>query len=266
VIPPPVTVIRPSLVLGPGLAVLITILNVPLLLPLVGVTFSQDVALLDALHDLLDVTFTVCVAVVDEVSHVFVFSVKVGAGGACVTFIVRVIPPPVTVIRPVLAAVPVLLLAIILNEPLLLPLAGVTLSQEVALLDTVHDLLDVTFTVRSPAFDAMSTEVVFTVNAAAAGAPACVTVISRVIPPPITLTVAVLDDVLVLVVAFIENEPLPVRLVGDMLEIVSQAVLLLVIFHDVLELILTVALPDAEPGDQVLLDTVSVLDKGEIGK
>jgi len=83
------------------------------------------------------------------------------------------------VIRPVLVEVPVLAVAFILNEPVLEPLAGVTVSQDVALLVTVHGLLDDTDTVRSAAPDA-GTQVVVLIVKNGAGAD-CVTFIVRVI-------------------------------------------------------------------------------------
>jgi len=63
------------------------------------------------------------------------------------TEIVRVgAPVAVTVIVPVRELAPVLAVALIVKEPLLLPLAGDTVSHEVALLDTFQALLENTFT------------------------------------------------------------------------------------------------------------------------
>ena len=50
-------------------------------------------------------------------------------GRACVTAIVRVMPPPVTVTVPLRLAVPVFAVALTVKLPLLVPLAGETLSQ-----------------------------------------------------------------------------------------------------------------------------------------
>src|SRR5688572_25885537 len=50
-------------------------------------------------------------------------------GAACVTAIVRVIPPPLTVTLPVRAAVPVFAVALIVKLLLLVPPVGETLSQ-----------------------------------------------------------------------------------------------------------------------------------------
>ena len=55
-------------------------------------------------------------------------------------------PGAVTVIVPVLWAVPVLAVAFMVKFPLLVPLDGETVSQEVALLDAVHPRLEVTVT------------------------------------------------------------------------------------------------------------------------
>ena len=63
---------------------------------------------------------------------------------ACVTATVRLIPPPVTVIVPLLEAVPALAVAEMVKLPLFDPLAGDAVNQEVALLLTVHDTFEVT--------------------------------------------------------------------------------------------------------------------------
>ena len=67
----------------------------------------------------------------------------VSAGASCVTLIVLFIPLPETVTVAVRCEVVVFAVADIVNEPLLLPLVGETVSH-VALLDTVHDMLEVT--------------------------------------------------------------------------------------------------------------------------
>jgi len=64
---------------------------------------------------------------------------------ACDTEIVRVgAPVAVTVIVPDRELAPALAVALIVKEPLLLPLAGDTVSHEVALLDTLQARFDVT--------------------------------------------------------------------------------------------------------------------------
>jgi hypothetical protein len=63
-----------------------------------------------------------------------------------VTETVRVIPPPVTVIVPLLDAVLVFAVALRVSVPLFDPLAGVTVSHDVALLLAVHPTLEVTVT------------------------------------------------------------------------------------------------------------------------
>jgi len=126
-----------------------TILNVPLPVRLVGTTLStrsQFTLLAGVFHVIFELIVTTRLPPAAPGAHAFVPTVTVGRP-AWVTSIVRVSPPPVTVIRPVLDAEPVLALALILNEPLLVPLPGVTVSQAVALLVTVQALLDVTFTV-----------------------------------------------------------------------------------------------------------------------
>ena len=62
----------------------------------------------------------------------------------------------------------------------------------------------------------------------------------------------------VLAVAFILNEPLPVRFAGLKLEIVNQFTLLVTV-QVPLDVTLTVVLPAAELGFHVLVDRVKVL-------
>ena len=56
----------------------------------------------------------------------------------------RVIPPPVTVIVPLLNEVLVFCVALIRIVPLFSPLSGVTVSHEGSLLLAVHDIFDIT--------------------------------------------------------------------------------------------------------------------------
>ena len=56
----------------------------------------------------------------------------------------HVIPPVVTVIVPLLADVEVFAVALMVRVPLFVPLAGVTLSQVLALLLAVHDVFEFT--------------------------------------------------------------------------------------------------------------------------
>jgi hypothetical protein len=70
---------------------------------------------------------------------------------AWVTEMVWVILPPVTVTVAVLELVEVLATVVMLNDPLLLPEAGLTVSHEGAPLDAVQGTLDVTVTVSDVA-------------------------------------------------------------------------------------------------------------------
>jgi len=79
----------------------------------------------------------------------FKLKFTVNAAAACVTATWRVIPPPDTVMIPLLAA-RAFAFANIKNEPLWLPLAGDTVSHDVAFDDAVHDLLDHTWTCWLP--------------------------------------------------------------------------------------------------------------------
>ena len=151
--PPPVTVIVPLLNAVPVFAVAVIVMfPFPVLLD--GDTVSHDAALLDAVQDTFDVTDTLVLAAADDVGfHVAALSVRFAAFPGCVTAIVREAPPPVTVIAPLLAAVPVLAVALIVMFPLFVPLDGDTVSHDGALLDAVQDTFDVTDTLVLAAAD-----------------------------------------------------------------------------------------------------------------
>jgi len=136
--------------------------------------------------------------------------------------------------------VPLLAATFILKEPFPLPLAGVTVSQEVALLDTFQALLANTFTVRlSAPEDGLHDP--WDSDKDAACAP-WVTVIERVTTPGIvTVTEAVRPPVPGFALAFILKEPLPVRFAGDIFDMVSHAELLVTV-HWPLEVTFTWAL------------------------
>ena len=253
-IPPPLTVMVPVLDAVFVLAAAF-ILNEPLFIPLDGVTDSQS-RLLVTLHDLLDVTFINVLFAADVISHEAGSTVSTGGATSCVTLIVLVNPPPVTVIVPVLDDVPVLAVASILIVPLPEPVEGVTVNQLVLLLVALQALVDDTVIVVLFAADARFHVVGDTDNAAAGAAWVTLTVLVN--PPPVTVMVPVLDDVPVLAVALILNEPLPVRFAGVMLPIVSQLVLLLTTVHDVLDVMLIKVLSAPDAGFHVVGDTVSV--------
>ena len=245
-----VTVIVPVLVPVLVLAVAFN-LNEPLPVRLTGLNepaVSQFTLLL-TVHVRLDVTLTVALLATDVGLHVASDNVRAPTPG-CVTTIVRVgAPGAVTVIVPVLVVRPVLAVAFILNEPSPLRNTGLkllTVSQDVLLLTTLHVLLDVTFIVALLAADVGFQE--FNDSASVGGGAACVTAIVRVgAPGTVTVTVADLEVVPVLAVAFNLNQPSPVRLAGVMLLTVSHAALLLT-FH--------------VPLDVTLIDTLLAIDVG----
>jgi len=76
-------------------------------------------------------------------------------------------------------------------------------------------------------------------------------------PGAVTVIVPVRDAVPVLAVAFILNDPFPVRFVGLKLEIVNQFTLLVTV-QVLFDVTLTVVLPAAEPGFHALVDKVRV--------
>jgi len=210
--PPPVTVMVPVLDEEPVLAV-VFILKLPFPVPLAVDTVSQLVLLLLTLHALVDVTLIVVLLAADAGDHVLGDTVNAAGGASCVTFIVRVIPPPVIVIAPVLEVTVVLAVTFILKWPLLVPLDGVTVSQLVLLLVTPHGLLDVMLIVVLPAADAGVHVVCDAVSIAGAGG--CATAIVLLgTPETVTVIVPTLVALVVLACAFIRNEPLSVRFVG----------------------------------------------------
>ena len=228
-----------------------TILNEPLPVRFVGEKFetvSQEVWLLVTTHVLLDVTLIVALPPTCVKFEAPVDRLSVGGAAGCVTEIVRAgSPGTVTVIVPVLCVVLVLAVAVILNEPLPVRVAGTkfeTVSQEVWLLVTTHVLLDVTLIVAlPPACVKFKTPVD---RLSVGGAPGCVTEIVRAgNPGTVTVIVPDLCVALVLAAATILNEPLPVRVAGIKFETVSQEVWLLVTTHVLLDVTLIVALPPA---------------------
>ena len=224
-------------------------LNEPLPVRLVGcrlVTVSHG-TVLDTFHCLLDVTVTVVLFALDVMFHVLIERLRDGGGvAAWVTVIVRCTPPAMdTVTVPVLEIVPVLSDVFILKEPIPVRFAGdivLIVNQNESLL-TFHWTLDVTFIVAELARWDEVQPVCDTVNV---GCGYCLTAMVRVIPPVVveTDTVPVLTAAPWLAAAFIQNEPLPVRLGGEMLLKVSQ-VTLLDTFHCVLDDTVTGALAAA---------------------
>ena len=125
----------------PAFAVAVMV-NVPLLLPDVGVTVSH-VASLFAVQLTLEVTATDLFSPAGLKSRDVSESSKASGSGSvgfpsCVTEMVRMIPPPDTVTVPLLELVEVFSVTLTVIEPLLLPDAGETVSQLPALLLAVQ--------------------------------------------------------------------------------------------------------------------------------
>jgi hypothetical protein len=199
------------------------IANEPLPVRFEGVTpdtVSHVALLVGAVHVMLDVTVMVALPPAGNALHVA--DDNSSTTGACVTVIVRVSPPPVTVTVAVLGSVPVLYaVAVMTNEPLLVWLVGLTLDtvSHVSLLaGMLHVRLDVTVIVLLPPAGGVAHVAGDNVSTAAA----CVTLIVWVLPPPATVIVAVREAVPVLEGAVIINEPLPVRSAGVISEMVSH--------------------------------------------
>ena len=170
-----------------------------------------------AIHCLVEVTVIVSMFDSDVIDHKVRLSVSTGGGACWVTSTKRLgSPEEDTVILPVLASVPVLAAAVILNW-LCATLSNVS---QCALLDNDHVPVAVTFTTLWLRLLGGFQLLGHTVRL---GAGACVTVMVRVgAPGAVTVIVAVLVVVPVLVVAFILNEPVPVWLNGIILFMVSH--------------------------------------------
>jgi len=217
------------------------ILNEPSPVRFAGVTFEKvsHATLLEMPHVMLDVTLIVLLVACDEAFHAVAgFNVSVGGAPAWLTEIVRVVAPgAVTVTVPVLGVVLVLVAALILNKPLPVRFAGDIFENvsHVTLLERVHCLLELTLISLFPP-KAGESHAVDGFNVSIGGAAAWVTEIVRVVAPgAATVIVPVLDTAPIWAVALILNEPLPVRFAGNIFDIVSHDVSLLVTVHVVLE-------------------------------
>ena len=160
--------------------------------------------------------------------------VKLGAAPACVTAMVLVMPPPVTVMVALRVKVLVFAVAVRVRLPLLVPLAGETVSQEGSLLVANHETFEVTETLVLLAIAFEAQEDVLSVRLATSPppVPACVTVMVSAIPPPVTVMYPVLLDTSVFDVVDREIMPLLEPLGGYT---VNQEVAELVAVQDVFE-------------------------------
>ena len=146
--PGAVTVIVPVLGTVPALAVAL-ILNEPLPVRFAGTKLLNvnHVTLLETLHVLFDVTLIVALLAGDCGLHAA--ADKLSVPPPCVTVIVRVGALGAVTVTVALLDAPVFVATLIRNEPLLVRLVGTKLptTNHDALLDTVHVLFEVTFTV-----------------------------------------------------------------------------------------------------------------------
>ena len=217
------------------------ILNDPLPVRLAGVILETDnqLTLPLTLQVAFDVTITVILLATGLGVHILLFSVIFPR--VCVTVIVRVgAPNPVTVIVPVRALVVVLVAALILNEPFPRLVVGVifeTVNQWTLLL-IFHVVFDVMLTV---VVIAAAVVVHVLLDNVRVFARACVTLIVRVIPAPVTLICPVRAEAVVLAVALIRNVPFPTRPGGDIFVTDSQLTLPLIV-QPTFDVMLTVTL------------------------
>jgi len=248
VIPDPDTVTVAVLVFGPGLAVAV-ILKEPLPVRLVGVTcdiVSHGWLLVGIFQVMFEVTFTVVKLPPETGFQVPGVTVNVGAG-VWVTVICRDIPGMDTVTVPVRVVVPVLALALTLKEPFPVLFGGCILPKvsHPTLLCICQVRLDTTLNV--PAEPALVIFQVFCDMVKTPGCAPCDTWIVRVGAPGADIvTVAVLVYTPVLAVVLSLKEPLPLRFVGVMLDIVSHECELIGLFHTTLDVTVMVVLPPAD--------------------
>ena len=139
----------------------------------------------------------------------------------CVTLTVLVIPPPDTVTVALRDAPEVFAAAVMVNEPLLLPLAGERVSHA-ALLVTLQDTLELTVMVLEPPPVAKLWVSGETVSDAGT-APSCVTLMVLVISPPVTVTVALRGVVAVFAAAVMVNVLLLLPLVREVVSHVASS-------------------------------------------
>jgi len=190
----------------------------------------------------LDITDTVVLPAADVGFHNASRTIVSDGAGACDTVIICVSPPAVTVIVPTLGRAPVLGLAcaFTINDPLPVRSAGAILLivNQATSLDTVHCLLDVTFTVVRPAICDRSHLLTERDNTAGGGAWVTVTVRDTEPAPAgvATVNVPILSAIPVLAVVLIINWLLPVRLPSGTFSKVSQPALLVIVGHMVFEL------------------------------
>ena len=119
----------------------------PLPEPPAGETVSHDGASLMTVQVTLEVTATLVAFAVGPGAQVDEPKVRIGADTpSCVTMIVLVRPPHVTVMVPVRLDAPVFSNASMSNVPSFNPLLGVTISQDEVPFVTVHDILETTDT------------------------------------------------------------------------------------------------------------------------
>ena len=141
------------------------------------------------------------------------FNLKEGVGAAaCVTVMVRSgAPSPLTIIVALLEDVVELGEAVTLKEPLPLPFAPEMFNQ-LAFVLADHPVFEVTLIVVGPPADGGRHD---SGDKVRRFEPCCITLIVRVIPPPVTVIVPVRENTLGLGCAVILKEPLPLELVGD---------------------------------------------------
>ena len=253
VIPPPETVIVPLLEETSVFAVAF-IVKLPLFEPLAGDTVSHDVASLETVQGVLEVTETILLDAAADGNHVVWLTARL-ACASCVTDIVLVIPPPETVTVPLLGEALVFAAALIVKLKLLDPLVRDTVSHVAALLEaeTVHETLDVTDTLVFAADADGDQDVGLTVRFGAA----CVTDIVRLSPPPETVTVPLLDVALVFAAAVIVKLPLFEPLDGDTVSHVA-ALLEAETVHETLDVTDTVVFAADADGDHDVGLTVRI--------
>ena len=244
--PPPVTVMAPIRLEVLVFAVIFKTMT-PLLDPVAGDTVSHEGALLEAIQEMLEFIDTPIAFEADPGAQLDMPKARVDDIPSCVTVMVLVMPPPVTVMIPIRAFALIFSNASMSNAPSFDPLLGVTISQDEASFITAQETFEVTDTLVM--FASYPGDQVEMSRVRLAADAACVTVIVFVMQSPETVIVPARLDVSVFSVTLISKLPLLDPLAGVT---VSQEVLLLEAIQLTLEFTDTLVLFAANPGDHVV--------------
>ena len=243
VMPPPVTVTVAVLELVPVLAAAVTVI-VALPEPDDWDTVSQVADPLLTVQFVLEVMLNVFCSCPEEKLSEVSDTDRAGVGGpACVTLIFSVFPAPVTVTVPIRSAEALLAAAVTVMVALFEPEDCESVSHVYDPLLTVQFVLEVTVNVFDSPDSAKFSEVADTDRVGVA-LPDCVMSRVFVIPPPLTVMVAVLELVPVLATAVTVTVALPLPEDGDTVSQVADPLTTVQFVFD--EIVKVFCSPDAK--------------------